>query len=391
MRKRRTGLALLAAGLSLAVALALTWANARLTRQLLRAQGQALERDPARAWHVEIEELTGGLSATVCRFRVYDRRGLSIEVSGRIRHRLLTASFEGDVYLLGAPGGPQRQRPEPGTGLATFATFQGQARYRPVSGVVWSARVRGQGGQLGMQGLNWTLQPWSAVLAGNSVSIGLDLPALLADGARLGGATIRGARLNLINVPQGAGGSAPQLSGEAQVKSITLRLPRVLVDASGVVMEARIERAPDGWPFDLQLRAAELVHRGFPFTRVSDLSYRVDGQASLLPRDGRRGVAAGSGALAWRSRHSLQADSDYGPLQGDALASGTLEASDLPRFSELRVTGLMPQGLWSVLQRLNAQSAAQFVGDGLVKLNGAEVSIRAGYRDGGWHALAAEP
>jgi hypothetical protein len=158
-----------------------------------------------------------------------------------------------------------------------------------------------------------------------------------------------------------------------------------------VLVEGHIERTPDGWPFELRLSAAELVHKGFPFTRVSDLRYRVDGQARPAAFDAGRDLAAGSGSMAWRSIQSLEADSDYGPLQGQALAAGILDPTDLPGLSELRLTGVMPEGLWSVLQRLNAQLAARLVGEGLVTPTGSQVSIQAEYQGGGWHALVAEP
>ena len=139
------------------------------------------------------------------------------------------------------------------------------------------------------------------------------------------------------------------------------------------------------------MSAVELGHKGFPFPRVSDLSNRVDGQAGLVALDGGRGTAARVGSLAWRTRQSLEAGSDYGPLQGHALAAGILEPTVVAWLSELRLTGVMPEGLWSVLQRLNAQLAARLVGEGLVTPTGSQVSIQAEYQGGGWHALVAEP
>lgn len=388
LRQRWAGLVLLVVGVSWAVALALTWANGQLTRQLLWEQGQGLKRDPARPWHIEIEELTGGLGATVCRFRLYDRRGLTLEVSGRLRHRLLTASFAGDVYLLGGPEESGGQRSAPSTGIASF---QGQARYRPASGTVWSARAQGQGIQSGTQGWDWKLETWSAFLAGNSASMTLNLPELQAEGARVGAVTLRGAELELVDVPRGAGGSGRRLVGRARVESLELRLPRARADASGVTLEGHIELAPVGWPFDLELTVAELVHKGFPFTRLSDLRYRVHGQASSEPLGARTGTAAGGASLAWRSRQSLEAKTDYGPLHGNAAASGTLDPGDVPEVSELRLVGLMPRGLWSVLERLNGRLASQLVGEGLVKLSNGEARVRAEYLGGGWHASVREP
>jgi len=390
VRKRWPGLVLLAAGLPVAVALALTWANGQLVRHLLREHSGALERDPTQAWRMEIEELAGDFGTTVFRLRLYDHRirDVRLELSGRLRHRLLTTGFAGHVYLVAGPDDPQRPRPPARTPLASL---DGQARYRPASGVVWSARVQGRGGQLGSEAMNWTVKPWSAVLAGErSARLSLTLPALQLEAPRLGTATVRGAQLKLVNgVPSGAA-SGLRVRGRARVDTLQLRLPQGPADASGVGLEGHIQRDPGGWPFSLRLSAAELVYKGIPFTRMSDLSYQVDGRAS--PRGvAARGVVANGGALEWSSSHSLEADTDYGPLRGSAMASGVLGPSPVSRGAGVRLIGWIPRGLWSVLERLNGPLAARLIADRFVKLEDSAVRVQAEYLGAGWRGLVTEP
>ena len=391
LRRRWLGVATLVASLLFGGPLLITWVNGQLTRQLLRDQSQVLASDPTRTWRMEIEELAGGWSATVCRLRLFDPRfnKLHLEVSGRLHHRLLTTRFAGDVYLLVRSQGPPREGP---AGTQGFASFQGQARYQPVSGMEWSTRVQGQGIHVAMEGLSWTLQPWSAVMAGDgSARLTINLPLLTLQGKPIGTAAIRGAELKLENEGPAGPASRPPLRGHARFETLELRLPQGLVDVSGAALEGHIQREPDGWPFSLQLSAAELVYKGFPFTRVSALSYRLEGTARPLGSGRHAAASSGGSVVEWRSTHSLQGASEYGPMHADALASGIVGLNGVPSLSELRLTGRLPQGLWSVLQRLNAGLADNLVEAGVVHPEGKQVRLRAEYRGGQWRALAAGP
>ena len=387
-RKRWPGLALLAAALLLAGALALTWANGPLTRHVLREQVQVQGADPASAWTIEIAELAGGFTATSYRFLLHDRldRGLRLEVSGQLEHRLLTTNFTGNLYAMPSPQRPLQ------VGREALASFRGQARYRPIVGIAWSARLQGQGAQLRMEGLDWDVGPWSADLeGGRSAVMLLSLPKVTLQGMESGTATIRGAHFDPVSGAGRAGALGPQVSGHGRVESLELRLPQGFAEASDVSLAVQIRRDQDGWPFGLQLGAAELVYKGFPFTRMSGLSYQVDGRASPVASGEPQGRARGNPTLEWRATQSLEGRSDYGSLHGEALAVGVVGPDGVPQLSELRVTGLIPQGLWSVLERLNAGLAAQLTGVGMVHREGGQLLVRAEYRRGGWRGLVADP
>lgn len=248
-------------------------------------------------------------------------------LEGQVRHRVLgavgTATLvDGDRAATGA-GYPVTPPPlQPG--------LQWEVRLTPWARSPWQATAT----------LHTPAGPWPGSPPGVEVTLSPATLSLVADGDRAD--TSLGLDGLAVTTRAGPAGILP-----------------VTVAASAVRARARLRVVPEGLAVDLDLTADRVESRGVPYIRLTG----VRGSAV--------GVLARAGGQPLSLRHSLQADSNYGPVQARLALHGRPagEAVD----AEIEVEA--PTRLARLLLTPHPETARRWRAEGSLREDGPRTSL----------------